>query len=202
MQDLCQFRAVYIVLDMNIALHQCPSALMLTLQKLFAQEGWTIQPLEMVDDRADEAVMIISFGPAPDEGSKMTLHLETDKKIRIGRIIDKIHYYRRMRSSLPETIPYDNWVIDTVRNRLIFRSDYHDKGPITLTEKEAAILISLINAPAHSMTKDALLQDIWGYGRNIETHTLETHIYRLRQKLPDGILRTDENGYSLAAATE
>ncbi len=53
---------------------------------------------------------------------------------------------------------------------------------IRLTEKEAALLDYLRRKDA-PVDRDTLLRDIWGYGEGISTHTLETHIYRLRQKL-------------------
>ena len=58
---------------------------------------------------------------------------------------------------------------------------FQDKE-IRLTEKEAAILNFLFHQKA-SVDKETLLREIWGYGEGISTHTLETHIYRLRQKL-------------------
>ena len=57
-----------------------------------------------------------------------------------------------------------------------------DNQEIRLTEKEAALLDYLRRKDA-PVDRDTLLRDIWGYGEGISTHTLETHIYRLRQKL-------------------
>lgn len=53
---------------------------------------------------------------------------------------------------------------------------------IKLTEKEAAILNYLYGCDK-PVDKETLLREIWGYGDGVSTHTLETHIYRLRQKL-------------------
>lgn len=53
---------------------------------------------------------------------------------------------------------------------------------IRLTEKEAALL-DYLHRKAVPVDRETLLRDIWGYGEGISTHTLETHIYRLRQKL-------------------
>ena len=54
---------------------------------------------------------------------------------------------------------------------------------VELTEKEVAILKCLINSGEESVDRDTLLKQVWNYSPEVTTHTLETHIYRLRQKL-------------------
>ena len=54
---------------------------------------------------------------------------------------------------------------------------------VELTEKEVAILKCLINSGEESVDRDTLLKQVWNYSPDVTTHTLETHIYRLRQKL-------------------
>lgn len=73
---------------------------------------------------------------------------------------------------------------------------------LRLTEKEAAILERLKQAQGTVIPKGELLADVWGYGPNVATRTLETHIHRLRRKLdadPDFpmILSTEDGGYRL-----
>jgi DNA-binding response OmpR family regulator len=73
---------------------------------------------------------------------------------------------------------------------------------LKLTEKETAILRYLYRAGRKAVPRDVLLQEVWGYNATVTTHTLETHIYRLRQKIePDTsratILMTDPGGYRL-----
>jgi DNA-binding response OmpR family regulator len=78
-----------------------------------------------------------------------------------------------------------------------------DKGvKLRLTEKEAAILRFLHRAQRQAVPRETLLRDVWGYNANVTTHTLETHIYRLRQKVEDDptearLLVTDGGGYKL-----
>ena len=75
-------------------------------------------------------------------------------------------------------------------------------GKLRLTEKEAAILRFLHRADRQSVPREILLREVWGYNANVTTHTLETHIYRLRQKIEDNptearLLVTDGGGYKL-----
>jgi len=75
---------------------------------------------------------------------------------------------------------------------------------IRLTEKETNILKYLYRAESGVVARDTLLHEVWGYNAGVTTHTLETHIYRLRQKIePDPsnarILVTESGGYRLAA---
>lgn len=73
---------------------------------------------------------------------------------------------------------------------------------IRLTEKETAILRYLYRAGKTPVARETLLQEVWGYNSGVTTHTLETHIYRLRQKIePDPsaptLLATQAGGYKL-----
>ncbi len=78
-----------------------------------------------------------------------------------------------------------------------------DNKKIRLTEKETNILKFLYRATEGVVPRDTLLQEVWGYNAGVTTHTLETHIYRLRQKIePDpshaSLLVTESGGYRLA----
>ncbi len=73
---------------------------------------------------------------------------------------------------------------------------------IRLTEKETAILRYLYRAGQRAVSRDVLLHEVWGYNSGVTTHTLETHIYRLRQKIENdpsnaALLVTDAGGYKL-----
>ena len=54
---------------------------------------------------------------------------------------------------------------------------------IRLTEKETSILKFLYRAGGKAVSRDVLLDEVWGYNSGVTTHTLETHVYRLRQKI-------------------
>ena len=69
---------------------------------------------------------------------------------------------------------------------------------IRLTEKEAAILKFLLRAGPRVVAREVLLNEVWGYNSGVTTHTLETHVYRLRQKIerdpPNAVLLVTESG--------
>ncbi|MEE2879218.1 MAG: response regulator transcription factor [Pseudomonadota bacterium] len=80
-----------------------------------------------------------------------------------------------------------------------------DERKIRLTEKETNILKYLYRAGGKSVPRDELLSEVWGYNAAVTTHTLETHVYRLRQKIePDPanarLLLTETGGYRLYAS--
>ena len=79
-----------------------------------------------------------------------------------------------------------------------------DNRKVRLTEKETNILKFLYRSTEGVVPRDVLLHEVWGYNAGVTTHTLETHIYRLRQKIePDPsnarLLVTESGGYRLLA---
>lgn len=78
-----------------------------------------------------------------------------------------------------------------------------EKGAkIRLTEKEAAIIKYLYRSGTQVVGRDELLEEVWGYNSGVTTHTLETHVYRLRQKIEKdpsnvSLLVTESGGYKL-----
>ncbi|HVE21526.1 MAG TPA: response regulator transcription factor [Acidocella sp.] len=78
---------------------------------------------------------------------------------------------------------------------------------IRLTDKETAILKFLYRAAGKAVSRQVLLNEVWGYNAAVTTHTLETHVYRLRQKIePDPavsrLLLTEGGGYRLNVEAE
>lgn len=73
---------------------------------------------------------------------------------------------------------------------------------VSLTEKETLILKTLVRARPDDVSKEQLLAEVWGFQPDLTTHTLETHIYRLRQKLrrleADKLVSTTKTGYAVS----
>lgn len=77
-----------------------------------------------------------------------------------------------------------------------------DGQKIRLTEKETKILKFLLQADSATVRRDVLLHEVWGYNADVTTHTLETHIYRLRRKIEQNpanakLLVTEAGGYRI-----
>ena len=74
---------------------------------------------------------------------------------------------------------------------------------VKLTEKETAILAFLHGTRQRAVPRQELLREVWGYNPAVTTHTLETHVYRLRRKIEETptkarLLITEAGGYRLA----
>lgn len=97
-----------------------------------------------------------------------------------------------------EPIAYRGWVLHPARSHIV---DPVGRN-ISLTDTETRLLAILFDAKGQELDKDTLLQRVWGYRQGLDTHTLETHIYRLRQKMETNptspnFLMTTDNGYRL-----
>jgi len=82
----------------------------------------------------------------------------------------------------------DGWIFNELESR------FQNSGSlIRLTEKENKIIHFLVNAKNMTCDKKELFKSVWQYSSNSETSTLETHLYKLRQKLPGGMLKIENS---------
>ena len=111
----------------------------------------------------------------------------------------------RLRAHLRQSELNDDVVLTigpyTFRPSAKLMTDSSGRKKVRLTEKEAAILKFLYRA-GRAIGRDTLLGEVWGYNAGVTTHTLETHVYRLRQKIERDpahaeILVTEPGGYRL-----
>lgn len=122
------------------------------------------------------------------------------KPIRLGMLLARIRCLVRSPNSrkMPDMI-IGRYHFEPERKLLVDRDTNHRTR---LTEKETSILEVLYRAQGHLVRRSDLLDRVWGYSAAVTTHTLETHIYRLRQKLEDvpsnsKTLITELGGYRL-----
>jgi len=144
---------------------------------------------------------------AQDSDSDQILGLESgandyvSKPFRIGVLLARIRAQLRQHEQSEDAIfaigPYSF----QPSKKILLNEENEDK--IRLTEKETSILKYLYRAGQKVVSRDILLNEVWGYNAGVTTHTLETHIYRLRQKIEAdpsaaAILVTETGGYRLA----
>ena len=113
------------------------------------------------------------------------------KPVRLAILADRLRVLLRETPSC--------WQIGPIEINPSARSAIGPDGQIIhLTEKEIDILVYLHRAGNRRVSREELLSDVWGYASEASTHTVETHIYRLRRKLNNNTLLTGPDGYSLA----
>jgi len=126
------------------------------------------------------------------------------KPFRLGELLARVRAQLRIFENSEDAVftigPY------TFRPSAKLLQDPVKNRRIRLTEKEAAILKFLYRAGDRAVARQVLLNEVWGYNAAVTTHTLETHIYRLRQKIePDpahpSLLVTEGGGYRLRPET-
>ncbi len=123
------------------------------------------------------------------------------KPLRIGALLDRIykHIAAEQSPDMAHILTIGGYELDRQNN---FLTHIQTGEVIRLTDKETHILQYLHGHSGTFVERRALLDEVWGYADNVETHTLETHIYRLRQKIEKdpanpALLVTTEQGYSL-----
>ena len=130
------------------------------------------RPIIMLTGRGDETDIVHGLdGSANDYIAK---------PMRIGELIARINAQLRQYSA-SDDVRFSLSGFDFVPADKIVKNQSGQSIP--LTEKETMILKKLFRSWPDTVTKEQLLSEVWGYGGNITTHTIETHIYRLRQKL-------------------
>lgn len=128
----------------------------------------------------DGEIALAEFGPHP----------------RMGQIFDRLQSGASQNNT--EVVPVGPYLFDSAD--LTLRDEAR---VLRLTEKERDILLALLAALGQRIERREMLEKVWGYASGVETHTLETHVYRLRQKMEIDpakpvILLTDGDGYRLA----
>jgi DNA-binding response OmpR family regulator len=120
------------------------------------------------------------------------------KKIVIGRDIKEPIYLAMLFNiikSCEQLIAIGNYMFSRKKRQVIL-----DNQEISLTEKETELLQYLYEAGGNPVSNEDLLKGIWKYSSEIDSSTLQTHIYRLRQKISsvgDDIIENDGSGYRI-----
>lgn len=163
-----------------------------------------IEDGESAQDNSPVDLIICASGATPDRAGIACLRVGT--QARLGDLLADV---RRALDEpalavMPFTLGGDTFY---PAEKKLERAGSDD---ITLTERETTLLLYLARHAPAAATREAILRDVWRYQDGIDTHTLETHIYRLRQKIErdstqPATLLTTADGYTLtgiAAATD
>lgn len=176
------------------------------LERLAAQAleaGMLVLGPEALDEARDFDVLLLA-GPETPEALLRLVPPEAIllKPVRPGAVIDRARALlaRSRHRALARSLQIGPYTLDPVLNVLY---GPESGPPIRLTDKEKEILEILYGRAGEAIVREELLARVWGYSPDIETHTLETHIYRLRQKIETDpsrpvLLLTEGNGYLLA----
>ncbi len=133
-------------------------------------------------------------------GSETGANDYVTKPFRIGVLLARLRAHLRQHEQSEDAVftigPY------SFKPSAKLLVDPETQCKVRLTEKEAAILKYLYRAGRKAIGRDTLLHEVWGYNSRVTTHTLETHVYRLRQKIERNpsraeILVTEPGGYRL-----
>jgi DNA-binding response OmpR family regulator len=122
------------------------------------------------------------------------------KPFRINELLARVRaHLRDFENSADAVLQIGPYVFRPAQKQLL---DPAANRRIRLTDKEAAILKFLYRAGGKPVGRDILLNEVWGYNATVTTHTLETHVYRLRQKIEadpadTSLLLTAGGGYRL-----
>lgn len=123
--------------------------------------------------------------------------IQLDFPCKISKLIEKVNItFIKLKTKEKASVSVGKYDIDLNARLLKLNSD-----SISLTEKEINLIIFLNNS-RNSVNVDKLQKEVWGYNNKIETHTVETHIHRLRKKIlkefkRDDFILSNKNGYYL-----
>jgi DNA-binding response OmpR family regulator len=153
-----------------------------------------VMPIIVVTGSCDETDVVSAL----DAGANDYVTKPFGIKALVARLQTQLRMFER---SAGATFTIGHYLFQPSAKLLVDRA----KRRVLLTDKEVAILKFLYRAGARPVTRPTLMEGVWGYNSKAETHTLETHIYRLRQKIETDptdcrILVTSDGGYTLNAA--
>ena len=138
--------------------------------------------------------LIVSNKKYPDISNQFLLH---NTPIKIFKLIEKINIeFLKIQFNNQSELKVNNYTID-LNSREMFTKNIKLK----LTEKEINI-ITYLSKSDKPVAVDELQEKVWSYQSDIETHTVETHIYRLRKKIfnlfnDNDFIISEKNGYQI-----
>ncbi|MBB54888.1 MAG: DNA-binding response regulator [Magnetovibrio sp.] len=163
-------------------------------------DGWEVCRVMRQNGIRSPIIMLSGVESDIELGREAGANDYITKPFRVGVLLTRLRAQIRQHERCDDAVltigpftfrPADKFLLNTANNKMV-----------RLTDKETAIIKHLYRAGERMVGRDVLLDKIWGYGANVTTHTLETHVYRLRQKIEHDpssaqILVTEPGGYRL-----
>ena len=158
--------------------------------KILRKDGYK-NPIIMLTGQTSEADTVLGL----DSGANDYIN----KPFRFAVLLARIRAHMRQHESSNDVVFQIGPYVFKPGSKMLVNSAGQK---VRLTEKETAIIRFLHRANPDVVSRETLLREVWGYNANVTTHTLETHIYRLRQKIerdPSNVrtLITEAGGYRL-----
>ena len=166
--------------------------------------------LKELEDELNYDIIFVPNKAALDKINFSSVLLLTDKKnlnqvnilelnfpLKISKLVEKINIqFMKFKSKENSNFSIGNYMLNLNSRELIL-----DLKVLNLTEKEVN-LIMFLNKSSDPVNVERLQFEVWGYGNKLETHTVETHIHRLRKKIfdkfkKDNFILNAKNGYYL-----
>ena len=150
-------------------------------------------------------ILLISKGSENDviNGLNAGANDYITKPVRLGELLALVRAQLRQFKSTDATRFTIGPLEFTPTNKMLSIGGKPER--ILLTEKETLVLKMLVLSFPTPVAKEVLLKEVWGFQSDLSTHTLETHIYRLRQKIKTltefTFIFTSENGYGLVGGS-
>ncbi len=142
--------------------------------------------------------VLLKKGMEKPQDKKLITYIQ--KPLSLCRFLDQLNSAINLAvNSENGKLTFNKYELNPARKEIL---NLRNKEIVKLTEKEVSILQYLYKIRDRIVTKSELLQEVWGYNPDVTTHTIETHIYRLRQKVEHEdknaqLIITEEGGYFL-----
>jgi DNA-binding response OmpR family regulator len=144
-------------------------------------------PVLMLTARSDETDMLIGLGVGADD--------YLTKPFSMRELVARVRVLLRR---MDRTGPAQPLLIGEHRIDLQARRVHRGDDEVHLTRTEFDLLVFLAGRPRTAVSRDALLEHVWGWGAGVESRTVDTHVKALRRKLGSELIRTVHGvGYSL-----
>lgn len=152
---------------------------------------------EAAKPHLSSASMVVLTGDAPEEYSCPVLSVK-DVPVKMRDLLEQIAAIR-LKQSADDMILGKGYVLQLRQKQLLHMPT---GGNVVLTDKETQIIQCLGEVVGRVVTKESLLKTVWGIDSELDTHTLETHIYRLRNKIrelsgQEALISATPGGYAI-----